>query len=68
MTDLHRLPAEREPAFWEGQRHINRAPMCCSDGIEDGPPIIKPSRFGWMIWPAMGVFLGFIVVIGIASI
>jgi hypothetical protein len=40
----------------------NRAPMCCCEGVETSHEV-KPSRIGWMIWPALLVGLG--VVAGI---
>ena len=52
----------------QNMESINYRAQMVNDYAPLGEDIIKPSRFGWMIWPAMGVFLGFIVVIGIASI
>lgn len=65
MTDLHRLPADREDKFWNGQRSLNHAPLFSQEGVEIVDEV-RPSRIGWLIWPAL--FLGFAVVIGIAQI
>lgn len=45
-------------ALLDSQRHVNRAPMCCSDGIEAAHEI-KPSRIPWGIVIVAIIGLGF---------
>ena len=44
MTDIHRIPADREDMFWNAQRSLNRAPMCAPLGVETENEITYPAR------------------------
>src|SRR5687767_4607092 len=62
MTDLHRLPAEREPAFWEAQRVArppNAAPMALNGCCCETDDVITPRRIPWGIVITAIIGIGF---------
>lgn len=48
------------------QDSLNRAPLALNGSSCETEHEIRPSRIGWMIWPAL--VLGFVVVAAVASI